>query len=75
MFLVFILLYHTYLGDFRLYQIKNYYQFFESKMYGKQTLKEFDRAVYKHFHHFFDIQEMKQIQEGRKEYKTSSSKS
>jgi hypothetical protein len=75
MFLVFILLYHTYVGDFRLYQIKNYYQFFESKMYGKQTLKDFDRSVYKNFHLFFDKEEMKRIKEGKKQYKTSSSKS
>ena len=48
-FLLFVLLYHTYKGNFRLFHIKNFYQFFESKMFGEQSLIEFDRAVYKYF--------------------------
>jgi hypothetical protein len=74
LFLVFILLYHTYLGDIRLYNIKNYYQFFESKMYGKKNIQEFDKVIYNNFHFFFDKKEMELIKKGKKKYITSTSK-
>jgi hypothetical protein len=71
-FLLFILLYHTYFGDFRLYHIKNFYQYFESKMYHEKTLIEFDRCVYKYFIHLLDKNELKLVK--KKIYISSTSK-
>lgn len=72
MFLLFVLLYHTYFGDFRLYHIKNFYQFFESKMYGTQSLLEFDKCVYKYFIQLLNKNELNLVK--KKKYISVTSK-
>lgn len=52
LFLLFVILYHTYHDKFDILKINEFYTYFEKNIKNKETLLEFDKSIYNNFTYF-----------------------